>query len=164
MYWMLRQDRVPFEFHGEVGEPHEVVFAERFWAAGETAEWISKDPQRRSTHAFVWLRLGLRVEHDRTSARYLTIHDRIVSSASKAAKHGVIKENWMIDFGDEEITDDLRLDLRGFNECREKYRAKNLWVMAKGRIEKIHLKYSVGRQCLRETEGATPRLVVCARL
>lgn len=139
-YWMGRQQRIPFDFKDETLEPHEVIFAERFWEAGQTAEWIPRSKERHPTNDFQWLEKGLPVELKHTKPRYETIHGRIVGAASKAAKQGAVKENFMIDLGDEVLSDELRDRLRGFNVGRQKYRAKHIWVMSKGAIEEIRLK------------------------
>lgn len=136
-----RQDALGIETHGERLERHEIEFVERFQAAGEQLEWIPRDRQQFTpTHDFVWLSNESReVELKSTRARYETIHGRIVDAASRAAKQGVAKTDFMVDIGDQPLTDELREQLAGFNVGRRKYRLTGLWVMSEGRITRIGL-------------------------
>jgi hypothetical protein len=137
-YWRRRQGLLPVDFHGELPKPHEVEFVERFLDAGEDLEWI---PNVRSTATsdFIWN--GDAFELKSTKARFETIHGAIVKSSSRAMKnHGVVKNRFMIDLGDVELTDDLREALAEFNVGRRRYRLASLWVMSRGRLEEIALR------------------------
>lgn len=140
-YWEARKQALPVDFHGDHVEPHEISFVEKFLDAGERLEWIPLDPDRRSSNDFMWTSNGgIEVEVKRTKAgTYSAIHGRIVDSASKAAKHGVVKENFIADLGDVELTDELAAELAQFNVGRRKYRLKCLWVMTRGRLVEIDL-------------------------
>lgn len=107
----------------------------------EQLDWIPRDPTFKSTNDFVWVSHGRReVGLKSPKARYETIHGQIVKAASRAAKHRVIKENFVIDIGDEPMTDDLRAKLSEFNVGRRKYRLRDLWVMAQGQLHRIELR------------------------
>jgi len=69
---------------------------------------------------------------------YLTIHGRIVDAASRAARHSVVKDRFMIDIGDNDLGD-LVESLSEFNVGRRKYRLSELWVMSRGRVYQIPL-------------------------
>ncbi|TWS25359.1 hypothetical protein FK268_09210 [Tsukamurella sputi] len=138
--WRARQDALPIDFHGDRLEPHEIQFVERFLAAGERFEWIPRDKNRRSTNDFVWTSNGgIPTELKSTKARYESIHGTIVKAASRAARHGVVKDNFVIDLGDQELTRELRSDMERFNVGRQKYRLSGLWVMSRGEITQIAL-------------------------
>jgi hypothetical protein len=98
------------------------------------------DGRTRATNDFHWAEQGAEYELKRTRANYLAIHGRIVRAASKAAKTEVVKDRFVIDIGDETLTDQLRDELAGFNRDRRKYRLADLWVMYRGRLERISLR------------------------
>lgn len=139
--WKARQDALGIDFKGEILEPHEVRFVERFLAAGHTLDWIPRDTLRYlPTNDFVWLSNGsIIVELKSTKPRYETIRGRIKDSVRAAARHGVIKDSFLIDLGDEPLGDALHTQLRHYNLDRSRYRIRNLWVMSRGQIHEITL-------------------------
>lgn len=137
-YWKKRQDALPVDFKGDTLQSHEVRFVERFLAAGETLEWIPK-ANHTSTNDFTWTsKGGLPAELKSPKARYETIRGRITDAVSKARKQGVVKENFVIDIGDHELSDDLRTQLEQFNVGRRDKIAR-LWVMTLGELIEIPL-------------------------
>ncbi|GAA4756129.1 hypothetical protein [Gordonia alkaliphila] len=141
-YWKARQDALPVDFRGDVLGPHEVKFVETFLDADHTLDWIPRDPKRRPTNDFVWTSNGdVEIELKSTKARYETIHGTIVKASSRAAKHDVVKDRFIIDLVDQPLTDDLRSQLEGFNVGRKKYRLRGLWVMTQGQLHEINLAY-----------------------
>lgn len=127
------------EFNGERLEPAEVRFVERFLDVGETPEWIA-NARFTSTNDFIWRSNGnVEVEQKTVVPRPESIHGRIVDAASRAAKHGVVKDRFVIDIEDSPLTDEIREALEQFNVGREKYRLQGLWVMAQGRLNVIDL-------------------------
>lgn len=151
-YWAARQDLLPTDFQGDQLLPHEVEFVERFLDAGERLTWIPRSPGT-STHDFFWsTRNSIPVELKSTKARAATIRGRILDAASRALlNHGVVKENFVIDLGDQPITDALLEDLAAYNVGRRKYQIKRLWLMSGGRLQEIELLGDV-------TRGTDPRV------
>ncbi|WP_301119789.1 hypothetical protein [Mycolicibacterium fortuitum] len=141
-YWMQRQQALPVEFHGDVLEPSEVRFVERFLDLGEQLEWIPKSQGQTSTNDFLWTsNQGLPIEQKTTKARYRTIEGRIIDAVKRALiNHGVTKDNFIVDIEDVELTDELRAELANYNVGREKYRISKLWVMARGQLHSIDLR------------------------
>lgn len=138
-YWSLRQSALPVDFKGDILKPHEVEFVERFLDAGETLDWIPKLPST-PTNDFLWTsRGGLPMELKSTKARAATIHGRLVDAMSKAAKHGVVKENFLIDLGGAPLPDGLLEELAGFNVGRRKYLVSSLWVFAAGEFHQVQM-------------------------
>lgn len=138
--WAARQAALGINTHGEVLHPHEIEFMERFLAAGHQAEWI-RSGKFLPTNDFAWLNHEGRPEFElkTTAARFNAIKGRIVDAASRAAKHQVVKDRFVIDIQDAELNDELRGQLARFNEGRRKYRLRELWVMARGQLHRINL-------------------------
>lgn len=129
------------DFKGESLEAHEVRFVERFLDAGQQLEWIKRASDHRPTNDFLWTNNNnVPTELKSTRARFETIHGQIVKAASRAAKQSVTKDNFMIDIGDEPLTDELREKLAAYNVGRRKYRAAGIWVMAQGQLHEIDLR------------------------
>ncbi len=136
--WAHRQAALRSDTSGERLEPHEIEFLEHFEAQGQVAKWIPSG-HFRPTNDFVWVERDLQFELKTTRARYATIHGRIVDAASRAAKQGVTKENFVIDLGGESLSTELRSELADYNIGRRAYRLHELWVMANGRLIQIDL-------------------------
>lgn len=137
-----RQDALGINTHGENLERHEIEFVERFQRADQQLEWIPRDRRTfKPTNDFRWTNNGdIEVELKRTKPRYATIHGRIVDAVSRAAKHAFEKPNFMIDIGDEPLSDTLRAELAEFNVGRRKHRIVRLWVMSGSDIHAIELR------------------------
>ncbi|MCL1840223.1 MAG: hypothetical protein FWF75_00520 [Propionibacteriaceae bacterium] len=134
-----RQAGLGIETHGETLTRQEIEFCEKFLALGHTPEWI-KRRIHFPTNDFIWRDFGNReFELKTTKARYLTIHGRIVDAASRAANHGFVKENFLIDIGDAPLTADLEADLSGINVGMSQARISQLWVMSQGQLHEIRL-------------------------
>lgn len=134
-----RQAALGIDTHGEDLHQHEIEFVERFHAAGERLEWIP-NVRFKPTNDFKWLgKGGSEFELKSTKARYATIHGRILDAASRAAKHNVVKDKFVIDLGNEPLTDELRAELATYNVDRRKYRLAALWVMSQGKLHQIDL-------------------------
>ena len=142
--WLARQRALgAFADPAKVGrlEPGEVEFLERFVAAGQQAEWIRKLPHL-PTNDFRWLNRAEAEFELKTitgTVTYAKVHGRIVDAASRAAKHAFVKDRFVIDIGDVVLTDALIRELADFNVGRRKYRIRELWVMARGRLVQIPL-------------------------
>ncbi|UUW88459.1 phage minor head protein [Pimelobacter simplex] len=138
-YWAQRQGALPLDFGGDILKPHEVEFVERFLDAGETLEWIPKDPALPTNDFFWTSRDRLPVELKSTKARAATIHGRLVDAMSRAARQGVTKENFIVDLGDQALPDGLIDELVDFNVDRRKYLVAGLWIFAGGRVHAVPL-------------------------
>lgn len=139
--WRRRQDAIDVDFKGDVLKPWEVRSVERLVRRGEVIDWIADD-RTTSTPDFNWESRGVDgVEMKSTKARVETIRTRILDAASAAMRnHQVVKENFLIDIGHAELTDDLRRELEGYNfaangEPRRKYRLARLWVLSRDGAE-----------------------------
>ena len=147
--WKRRQDALSVDFHGELLEPREVRFVERFTARGEELRWIRND-RSTSTADFVWLGPrggGLAYELKSPKARAETIRSRILDAASDAMRnHGVVKDRFVIDLGTQSLTADVRAALADYNfvngSPRRKYRMASLWVLSDDgdKLEEIRLR------------------------
>ena len=121
-------------------EQTEIEFYEKFIALGQVICYIQR-PGSLPSNDFVWLsNENLEFEQKTTKARYESIHGQIVKASSRAAKQGVVKENFIIDICDVPLTNQLRESLGGFNIGREKYLLNELWVMSQGHISRVVLR------------------------
>jgi len=135
-----RQAALGFDMGKDSLTQEEIEFYEKFKAAGQKAEYIKRVGSLPSND-FHWVNFGsLEFEQKTSKDRYETIHGAILKASSRAAKQGIVKDNFIIDIRDAELTDELRHDLAGYNEGREKYRLQELWVMSKGEIYRINLR------------------------
>lgn len=144
-YWLDRQSALPVSFGGDVLEPQEVRFVERFLNAGQQLEWIPKNARGKSTPGFDfrWLNNGgIDVELKSTLANYDTTRRAITKDAKKAANHAarLVKTRYLVDFEDQAVSADLLRELAGYNVDRRLYRLDQLWVMIRGSIREITLR------------------------
>lgn len=127
---------------GEVLEPREIQFVERFAAAGESLVWIPKKPSS-PTPDFHWINRQLNdVELKSPLAKHSTIRSAIEKDARKAAQHAwapLIKRFYVIDIGTEDLTIDLRAALEGYNAGRQRHQISRLWVMSHSQLSEIDL-------------------------
>ena len=141
-YWKDRQDALPLDFKGDRIEPHEVLAYERLQRLGEDV-----DPIKRSLatprNDFVWLSRDSRlVEMKSSKARYLTIMGRIHVAVKEARKHGIVKDVFLIDIGEAELTEELAGELSRYNLDRSRYAIRELYVMSGdgARIDQVTLR------------------------
>lgn len=93
------------EFSGEVLQPHEVRFVERMVTGGERLEWHPRDVQRRPSHDFRWTSCGdIDVEVTSTKPKWTTIRGRISDSVRRARRHDFVKENFIVDIGESDLS------------------------------------------------------------
>jgi hypothetical protein len=147
-HWRQRQDALGLETHGERLTPEEVLFGERLARVyqstplSEVIEWIPKDPTMRPTNDFIWLaNNGLvtelkspRIATGRQATR--SIRDAI----TRARAQGVVKENFVVDFGDVSVNAAELDHLAGYNRDQRTTRVSRLWVMVRGNLTEIQLK------------------------
>lgn len=141
-YWKDRQDALPLDFKGDTIESHEVEAYERLLRLGEDVE-----PIKRSLSVprndFVWLTRDNRVtEMKSTKARYETIRNSIHQAVRKAQEKGVVKDIFLIDIGEAELTEKLARELGCYNLDRSGYMIRELYVMSGdgARIDRIALR------------------------
>lgn len=141
-YWRDRQDALPLDFKGDTIESHEVEAYERLLRLGEDVE-----PIKRSLSVprndFVWLTRDNRVtEMKSTKARYETIRNSIHQAVRKAQEKGVVKDIFLIDIGEAELTEKLARELGCYNLDRSGYMIRELYVMSGdgARIDRIALR------------------------
>lgn len=140
-YWRRRQEALALDTGGDVLEPHEVIFLERF-LPGNSIRWIPRDRSTRlPTNDFVWLSNGaISVELKSTGAKYQSIRNRIHDTVRRAHVRGVVKENFIIDLGDARLTPKLRRQLGEFNARTTSTVIRRLFVMSADGLEEIRLR------------------------
>lgn len=120
----------------QVLDHHEIDFLERFERLGHRAQWIPRAPLipgkgRKSTNDFVWLDLESETcELKSTGAKYTSISSRIQDAVTKALKHEVTKDFFVIDLGKRKLSLKLRKQLADYNTDRQSGHIRSLWVMA----------------------------------
>lgn len=120
----------------QVLDHHEIDFLERFERLGHRAQWIPRAPLipgkgRKSTNDFVWLDLESETcELKSTGAKYTSISSRIQDAVTKALKHEVTKDFFVIDLGKRKLSPKLRKQLADYNTDRQSGHIRSLWVMA----------------------------------
>ncbi|MFD2839339.1 phage minor capsid protein [Populibacterium corticicola] len=146
--WKKRQQAITsVDFHGEVLEPHEVRFVERMQARGERLTWIPRPPATTggfaSSNDFIWdSHEALVMELKGTKPKYQSVKNNIRTAVLKAQKHSVVKENFIIDIGDETLPDKVRGQLADYNRLVETAQIKSLWVLSEDgtKLEQITLR------------------------
>ncbi|MDO5677134.1 MAG: hypothetical protein Q4G35_06460 [Propionibacteriaceae bacterium] len=115
---------------------------ERLLGRSESLVWIPKDPSR-PTHDFLWVNHGSARTEMKTprSYRYESIRGRIHDAVKSAKQHGITKDVFLIDLGDEKLLPALRSQLARYNQDRQRYQIRELWIMSADgrRLERIHL-------------------------
>ena len=130
-YWYERQAAIGLDFKGDILKPVEVPTVERLVRRGELVEWIAPDASR-PTNDFIWLnRGGVETEMKSPQAKYTTIRGRIHLAVKRARlNHGVVKDSFLIDIGDEVLSVGLARELQRYNIDRSRYPITHLWVMS----------------------------------
>jgi hypothetical protein len=146
-YWQRRQDALGIQVNRETLTPGEVIFCERFiqghpgMTPAEVLEWIPRDPTMRPTNDFIWLaRNGLICELK--SPRIATSDQavRLIRDAiTKARKQDVVKENFIIDFGDQDVAERELARLAGYNSTQRTTQVSSIWVMIQGKLNELQL-------------------------
>lgn len=129
------------EFSGEVLQPHEVRFVERMVTGGERLEWHPRDVQRRPSHDFRWTSCGdIDVEVKSTKPKWTTIRGRISDSVRRARRHDFVKENFIVDIGESDLSEELRDQAGTYNVERSRTAIRRLWIMSRGTLHEIELR------------------------
>lgn len=118
--WNRRQRAIGIPTDWDVLEMHEIVFMERFAAAGQHFKWIPKDETEfKPTNDFHWEERGLDVEVKGTTKRrpdYRTLASLIRKASVKASKSGVTKDSFILDLHGASISDKLISQLSEYNK------------------------------------------------
>lgn len=119
-------------------KPHERRFLQRFTRRGEKIKWIKRDDINVETggyyptNDFEWKKEQWELKEPKRK-RYCRIAKMIRESSS-------IKENFMIDFGNTEITEVLARQLAMYNINNPKRIIKKLYIFSRGKTWKILLR------------------------
>lgn len=139
-YWARRQEQIGVDTRGERLEPHEVRFLERF-TVDNRVRWIPRDRSTlKPTSDFEWLNAGgIKVELKSTQPKYQSVKNHIQRSVVKAQAAGVVKENFIIDLGDRQLSEKLVKQLALYNLRTPSARIRRLWVMSRGELVEVDL-------------------------
>ena len=143
-YWKERQDALPLDFKGDIIEPHEVLSFERLLRRGELVDPI-RNLLDRPTADFDWPSIGAEeVEMKAPAPRSATMMNAIEKAVRKARKHKIhpmAKEHFLLDLGDDELTEELAKEMANCNRTYPHSQIKRLWVMSSNgsRLTEIQL-------------------------
>lgn len=109
----------------------ELDFLDRIEKKGHLVRWIPKSKNGLPTNDFVWLTQDDELcELKSPKAKRSTIIGAIRDAVRDAAKQDVTKDCFVIDLGKRRLGPTLERQLRGYNEARETYHIRRLWVVA----------------------------------
>lgn len=109
----------------------ELDFLDRIEKKGHLVRWIPKSKNGLPTNDFIWLTLDDELcELKSPKAKRSTIIGAIRDAVRDAAKQDVTKDCFVIDLGKRRLGPTLERQLRGYNEARETYHIRRLWVVA----------------------------------
>lgn len=109
----------------------ELDFLDRIEKKGHLVRWIPKSKDGLPTNDFVWLTQDDELcELKSPKAKRSTIIGAIRDAVRDAAKQDVTKDCFVIDLGKRRLGPTLERQLRGYNEARETYHIRRLWVVA----------------------------------
>lgn len=110
----------------------ELDFLERIEKKGHLVRWIPKSKDGLPTNDFVWLTQDDELCELKSpkKAKRSTIIGAIRDAVRDAAKQDVTKDCFVIDLGKRRLGPTLERHLRGYNEARETYHIRRLWVVA----------------------------------
>lgn len=110
----------------------ELDFLDRIEKKGHLVRWIPKSKDGLPTNDFVWLTQDDELCELKSpkKAKRSTIIGAIRDAVRDAAKQDVTKDCFVIDLGKRRLGPTLERQLRGYNEARETYHIRRLWVVA----------------------------------
>ncbi len=130
--WNRRQKALGVPPGIDMLEMHEIVTMERFKKRGQHFVWI---PQEREsfmpTNDFRWKERDLLVELKGTTKKhptYTTLSSLIQKAVNKAAKHGVVKDTFLLDLRGAKIAPEVFEKLAGYN-LRVPIPIRHLFIM-----------------------------------
>lgn len=109
----------------------ELDFLDRIEKKGHLVRWIPKSKNGLPTNDFVWLTQDDELcELKSPKAKRSTIFSAIKDAVRDAKKQDVTKDCFVIDLGKRRLNPELESRLSGYNEARETYHIRRLWVVA----------------------------------
>ena len=139
--WYRRQERAGVSHSVDTLYPHEIVFLERFIPLGNQADWIPKSKTGESTNDFHWINRGVEAELKSLSGfKYSSAANRIADAVDRAVPHGVVKDIFVLDYGDSSVPEKLIYQLGLYNQRRTSSHIKELWLMDGDGLHEITLK------------------------
>ena len=109
----------------------ELDFLDRIEKKGHLVRWIPKSKNGLPTNDFVWLTQDDELcELKSPKAKRSTIFSAIKDAVRDAKKQDVTKDCFVIDLGKRRLNPELEARLSGYNEARETYHIRRLWVVA----------------------------------
>ena len=142
--WEQRQRRLGFQTGpGWHLEPHEVSFYERFTDAGNDVRLIRTSFVDKPTNDFRWLNQGgIEIEVKRPlRATYASSKSLIQRAVTRAQKnHEFVKDHFMLDFGEQELSDLVRNQLGNYNLRNTENQIRGLWVWSQSELIEIDLR------------------------
>jgi len=139
--WRARQDALDTNYIEDNLTPAEIQFYESFIAAGNRVQLIPKDKVYfQPTNDFIWLNLDEIVcELKASKERYATVRNAISVAVSNAQKQNVVKDNFIIDFGNRSVSEKLKRQLALYNYRNPRLPISRLWIWSSGNLEEIAL-------------------------
>ncbi|WP_246815485.1 VG15 protein [Alloscardovia sp. HMSC034E08] len=111
---------------------HETVFLEKFKEIGQQFEWIPKSDSGDATNDFRWITHPngetLAELKSVKTLKYKSTALRISDAVERAKNHGVVKDTFIIDYGDAKLPDKLIYQLSQYNKRHPQGNIKELWI------------------------------------
>jgi len=127
---------------GDVLQPHEIEFYDRFLSAGNRVTYIPRHGWK-PTNDFVWHDRGdVEIELKTLLTDDVTmraIARPIRAAVKKANRGGVVKENFIADLRDAPLTDELVAEMRRYNVDNPHALIARLFAMSRGEVTEIDL-------------------------
>ena len=137
--WDTRQKKLGIPLACDVLEMHEIVFLERFKALGNHFEWIPKATDGTPTNDFLWVERYAEFElKSMETLKYSSASDRIKRATEKAARKGVIKDSFIIDYGEFAAPEKLLRQLKKYNRVHRE-NIQQLFIFDSSGLKKIEL-------------------------
>jgi hypothetical protein len=123
---------------GDYLEPHERAFVNRMVKNGESLEWISKSTEQKPTNDFIWNDEEWELKN--TSPDYYGIRGRIMKTVYKALKSNFTKDRFIIDIGENRITNELLKEVANYNLNTPDYSVKEIKIFGNGEMKDVEIK------------------------
>lgn len=140
---MKRQKAVGVSTKTDSLYPQEIVFLEKFKNAGNKFTWIPKDEDGKPTNDFIWENhSGGAVNAELkslTSTKYATASNRISKAVNSAKAKNVIKNVFILDYGEKQLSAKERKHLALYNKRKPESSIKELWTYEANELKKIDL-------------------------
>ncbi len=141
--WVKRQKVVGVDTETDSLYPHEIVFLEKFKNTGNKFTWIPRDRYGKPTNDFIWENhSGGAVNAELkslTSTKYATAANRISKAVSGAKSKNVIKNVFILDYGEKQLSTKEHKQLALYNRRKPESSIKELWIYEANELKKIDL-------------------------